>query len=69
MAGFEVENGELGEKSAVFSNGECRRIYRGGEGFKRPFTPSPQGESLETENLHKCRSLSRIAETKQPANG
>jgi len=25
MAGFEVEKGELGEKSAVFSNGEKRR--------------------------------------------
>ncbi len=25
MAGFEVEKGELGEKSAVFSNGENRR--------------------------------------------
>jgi hypothetical protein len=25
MAGFEAEKGELGEKSAVFSNGEKRR--------------------------------------------
>jgi len=25
MAGFEVEKGDLGEKSAVFSNGEKRR--------------------------------------------
>ena len=25
MSGFEVEKGELGEKSAVFSNGEKRR--------------------------------------------
>jgi hypothetical protein len=32
MAGFEVEKGELGEKSAVFSNGEKRRknVWRKG---------------------------------------
>ena len=43
MAGFEVEKGELGEKPAVFSNGEKRREKRLEKRLKRPFLPSPQG--------------------------
>jgi hypothetical protein len=65
---FEAENGDLGEKPVVFSNGEKRRK----DGRRSPetaFCAFSAGKIPQTENRLKFRISRRLLKIKQPANG
>ena len=61
-------NAELGESRRSFQT-EKNGGKTSGEAPETAFSSFSAGDFPQTENSHKCRSLSRLAETKQPANG
>jgi len=68
MSGFEVEKGELGEKPAVFSNGENRR-KDGRRSPRTAFSPFSTGGMAANGESAQVPCVRGLAEKRKPVNG